>query len=87
MRIRRRERAEVGAGAGAGRSGGPGRAGARAFTPDLVEAVIDGALSACAGRDGRALAHAVALLALGPTGSEGAAVVDRALGERLLRVV
>ena len=54
------------------------------FTPDLVDGVIDAALSSWASRDARGLDNAVTVLAAGPSGADGPAVVDRALGRRLV---
>jgi len=82
----------AGAGAGAGRRSLFARAGRRGlssgrFTPDLVDAVIDAAASARVRHDAGGCDAAVSLLALGPSGPDGAAVVDRALGLRLLGAV
>jgi hypothetical protein len=66
---------------GASRRDGP------AFTPDLVEGVIDAALSSCSSRDTRGLDNAVTVLAAGPSGADGPAMVDRALGLRLIDAV
>jgi hypothetical protein len=61
--------------------------GGPAFTADLVDEVIDAALSSWASRDARGLDNAVTVLAAGPSGADGPAVVDRALGRRLVDAV
>jgi hypothetical protein len=71
------------------RRAGGGQAGP-AFTPDLVDGVIDAALSSWASRDVRGLDNAVTVLAAGPSGPDGPAgpaVVDQALGRRLVDAV
>jgi hypothetical protein len=66
----------------------PGAArGGPAFTRDLVDGVIDAALSSWRSRDVRGLDNAVTVLAAGPSGADGPAVVDRALGRRLVDAV
>jgi uncharacterized protein DUF2786 len=87
---RARERArQAPRSAPSGRGGSPGRAGPAGptFTPDLVDDVIDAALSSWASRDARGLDNAVTVLAAGPSGPGGPAVVDRALGRRLVDAV
>jgi uncharacterized protein DUF2786 len=64
----------------AGRGGAP-------FTPDLVDDVVDAALSSWASRDARGLDNAVTVLAAGPSSPDGPAEVDRALGRRLVDAV
>src|SRR5919108_2441532 len=54
------------------------------FTADLVDGVIDAALSSWISRDVRGLDNALTVLAAGPSGVDGPAAVDRALGRRLV---
>ena len=57
------------------------------FTVDLVDGVIDAALSSWISRDVRGLDNALTVLAAGPSGVDGPAAVDRALGRRLVDAV
>jgi Protein of unknown function (DUF2786) len=57
------------------------------FTPDLVDSVVDAAVSSCATHDRWGFDNAVTVLTAGPPGPGGPAVVDRALGRRLLDAV
>jgi hypothetical protein len=88
-----RGRSAAGAGSDArgwGRGGGEPRGAGRdgpAFTPDLVDTVIDTAVSSCRARDAHGLDNAVTVLVAGPAGGDGVALVDRALGRHLVDAV
>jgi hypothetical protein len=85
-RTERQARAPAARGSGApGGSGGP--PGGASFGPHLVDQVIDAALAAYVGRSVHRFDDVVTVLAVGPSGPDGAALVDRALGRRLLDAV
>ena len=61
--------------------------GGASFAPHLVDQVIDAALAAYVGRSVHRFDDVVTVLAVGPSGPDGAALVDSALGRRLLDAV